>query len=53
MDTQDIKPTNIRIESINARPQILPLEIEATIDAEPVHLGWRTWLVVFVSGFFA
>lgn len=47
------KTTETRVENNDAQPQIIPPDMEAVIDAEPVHLGWRTWLVVFASGFFA
>ncbi|KAF2117940.1 major facilitator superfamily domain-containing protein [Lophiotrema nucula] len=54
MATQsDDKNSETRIESIHAQPEVLPLEIEAVLDVEEIHLGWRTWLVVFVAGFFA
>lgn len=32
-------------------PSLVPAE--GTMEDKRVHLGWRTWVVVFVSGFLA
>ncbi|KAF2176562.1 MFS general substrate transporter [Zopfia rhizophila CBS 207.26] len=54
MASQEIhKETGVRIEDANNPPRLKAPQVEATEDAEPVPLSWRTWLVVFVAGFFA
>lgn len=40
------------VEDANAQPRIASLEIEASTNVEHIDLRWRTWLAVFVTGFF-
>lgn len=46
------KSVETRIENVHTHPPIIPLEIEAVTDVQHIELSWRTWLVVFITGFF-